>query len=66
MAWLAVDITGEESIFSGKPYYDVYTHRYGSSRYVRIKLPRGTIAKILGRELKWSDDPVEIKDKLWK
>ena len=68
MAWLAVDKDGEESIFDGEPkrhekygvweYYESY-----ESEYINflIELPKGTIQKMIGRELTWSDNPVELK-----
>lgn len=61
MAWLAKDIEERELIFDKHPYRsegyrcnpDV---RYGNT----IELPKGSIKKLIGRELSWSDDPVEI------
>lgn len=26
-----------------------------------VELPKGTIKKLIGRELKWEDEPVELK-----
>ena len=28
----------------------------------KITLPKGTIKKLIGRELSWSDEPVELKE----
>lgn len=27
-----------------------------------VELPRGTIKKLIGRKLKWEDEPVELKE----
>lgn len=27
-----------------------------------VKLPKGTISKLIGRELRWEDEPVELKE----
>lgn len=61
MAWVAIDSNNNELIFSDKPirYKMGFTggHWEGSS----IIIPKGTIEKIIGRELTWSDEPIEIK-----
>lgn len=72
MAWLAVQIQHynmepreEEVMFSHKPERlaptgsecKLWVRSYGDS----IILPKGSIKKLIGRELKWEDDPVEIK-----
>lgn len=64
MAWLAVDERGEETIFQFHPrkqealgiYIPLYTYS------VYLPLPKGTIKKIIGYDLTWKDEPVEIKD----
>lgn len=74
MAWLAVDKCGSERIFSVKPIRSKSnfllpsrseTNEYGSLEYhvigSYIILPKGTIRKILGYELTWDNDPVEIR-----
>ena len=60
MAWVAVDKDGDENIYDVKPirekeFWDV-TDRDDSS----IKLPKGSIAKLIGHELAWGDEPVEL------
>ncbi len=64
MAWLAVDEDGTEMIFSGKPhrdnYYPFWVYNYYVDREcVSIGLPSGSIAKLIGRELTWEDEPFE-------
>ncbi|WP_296864495.1 hypothetical protein [uncultured Methanobrevibacter sp.] len=68
MAYLCVDKNGDEKIFDSCPtrdgfgdedtfwmifdYYD--TPDYG------INLPKGSIQRLIGRELTWKDEPVNI------
>lgn len=69
MAYLAVDKRGYEIIFLEKPerngdlwFDDVeieIEHEYGSYSS-DIYLPKGSIKKLIGRELAWDDEPVEI------
>lgn len=73
MAWLVCGIYGEEFIFDCKPHRaSVYAsndekieywegYREGSFEDKSIELPEGSIEKLLGRDLTWNDEPVEIK-----
>ena len=60
MAYLCVDKDGTELKFSKKPC------RYRGIEWVQIpdgeELPDGTIEKLIGRPLTWSDEPYELKD----
>ncbi len=62
MAWLAVDKDNSEYIYNLKPFRknDGFEHddSYYESWYIR--LPKGSIKKLIGRELIWDDEPVEI------
>lgn len=69
MAWVAVHKNGKEGIFSHKPtreekldlWYD--EEEYGGVFYdTEISLPKGTIKKLIGRELTWEDECVELKE----
>lgn len=69
MAWVAVHKNGEESIFSHKPtkgrelnfWYDEVED--GGVIYdTEISLPKGSIKKLIGRDLDWSNEPVELKE----
>lgn len=69
MAWVAVHKNGEEGIFSHKPtrgkeldfWYDKMED--GGVFYdTEIPLPKGSIKKLIGRELSWEDEPVELKE----
>lgn len=66
MAWVAVHKYGEESIFKCNPKRtDMFwtdEHWVGIQYYNSdIALPKGTIKKLIGRELTWEDNPVELK-----
>ena len=77
MAWLAVHSNGEECIFTNKPYrvdpikslYKLWEPKIWSDRDVskygnedtEISIPKGTIKKLIGRDLKWEDEPIELK-----
>ena len=66
MAYLCVDKDGTELIFKEKPYRDNYGSFWSYCYYVprdnfAIELPHGSIAKLIGRELTWEDEPVELK-----
>ena len=59
MAWLAADENREEWIYSEKPQKNVFY--YCSVHGKDIQLPEGSIKKLIGRELTFDDEPVEIK-----
>ena len=61
MAWVCVNSFGIELIFETEPHKDVYSWRddYGSCRY--IEMSQGSIKKLIGKELSWDDEPVELK-----
>lgn len=67
MAWLCTFGNGEEYICEEKPirgksiYSPKYNYWYVDS-YHRVKLPKGFIKKIIGRELTWNDETVELKE----
>lgn len=63
MAWVAVDYWGNECIYQEKPFkegliYTTYSRDYSSI----IELPKGSIKKLIGRNLDWNDEPVELKE----
>ena len=70
MAWVAVDKSGVEGIYDNKPerndnmWDDIAYSVYGGINYdvnIGIILPKGTIKKLIGRDLTWEDNPVELK-----
>lgn len=69
MAWLAVDKDGLECLYLEKPerltHYNVFNPReidfeIWASNKSNLKLEKGTIKKLTGREISWKDEPIEI------
>ena len=60
MAYLACDKDGAEGIFDALPKRDKDEWTIDMCDYC-IELPTGSIAKLIGRELTWEDEPVELK-----
>lgn len=65
MAWLAVDDDNKEYVYDKKPvrakdskgcYWDVLNDCW------YIELPKGSIKKLIGRDLTWEDEAVELKE----
>lgn len=66
MAYLAVDKDGIEAIYNVKPFRGInrikpitemwYLPSIGSTR---ITLPKGSIKKLIGKDLTWEDEPVK-------
>lgn len=71
MAWLAVNKNGTELITPGKPVRGWCGHwEYSEEVYIEseqgnvsfeIELPKGSVYKLLGKELTWDDEPVELQ-----
>lgn len=63
MAYVAVDYSGE-FISSKHPFRDMFNIGYYGfiSDSDVVRLPNGTIRKLIGRELSWEDEPVELKE----
>ena len=66
MAWVAVHKNGEEGIYLFKPnrfnsyWYDECVKENGTEYDSEIPLPKGSIKKLIGRDLTWEDNPVEL------
>ncbi len=65
MAWLSVDLEGNEFISSIKPEkiygriaININKHPFRELIYIS----KGSIKKLIGRELSWDDSPVELKE----
>lgn len=69
--WLAVDKDGTECIYAvkkpirGKDQWgpDSWDYRSDYAFYDFVEIPKGSIKKLIGRELSWIDAPVELKEK---
>mgnify|MGYP004499982367 FL=1 len=69
-AWLAVDKNGTECIYAdkkplrGKDKWgpDSWDYRYDDAFYDFVEIPKGSIKKLIGRELTSEDEPVELKE----
>ena len=64
-AWLAVDYDGFEYIFASKPIRckesKCWQVNYDRRLFDVVCLQKGSIKKLIGRELSFSDKPVELK-----
>ena len=64
MAWVAVDSYNKEVIFLRKPVrvYGFWIDANEDSEDTQITFPKGSIKKLIGRELSWNDEPVELRN----
>lgn len=61
MAWVAVDKDSKEFIYDNKP--DRGNECFDPHRLLYcFALPKGSIKKLIGRDLDWEDNPVELKE----
>jgi len=60
MAWLAIDKEGNEVIYDFDPERAICPANC-PTKYNFIKLPVGSIKKLIGRDLKQREMPVELK-----
>ena len=58
MAWEAVDKDGEEWIYRIQPFRGETRFKTNSEC---VKLSKDSIKKLIGRELTWDDEPIELK-----
>lgn len=65
MVWVVKNEDGSETIYVVKPYK--YLGKWVSRKdgwhreYQHFNIPKGSIKKLIGRELTWNDEPVELK-----
>ena len=75
MAWVCVGYSGKELVFVNKPhrrisknefFFDengIYKHEQVDDKYCsHINLPRGSIKRLIGKDLSWDNEPVELKN----
>lgn len=62
MAWVAVDKDGRECIYQFRPKIrnnqSIPLYEYS----IWMTLPKGSIKKLIGRDLTWNDEPVKLKE----
>ena len=58
MAWLAVDYNGTEWIYRIQPFRRETRFKINSEC---VKLPKDSIVKLIGKELSWEDESIELK-----
>ena len=59
MAWVSVNKLGGEIIHSYKPVREKNSIWISDNLF---RLPKGSIKKLIGKELTWNDEPVELED----
>ena len=69
MAYVAVDKDGLECIYLYKPGRSNYNNWTDRNNEIRredsgIDMPKGSIKKLIGRDLTWKDEPVELKEEI--
>ena len=68
MAFVAVNKDGSENIFTNKPDRSVaYWHDFISPNRTTlfnrmVILPKGSIKKLIGKDLTWNDERVKLKE----
>ena len=64
MAWVAVTKQEREFISMCKPTRVVNEDNYygWKDTFTELSLPHGSIKKLIGRELSFADEPVELKE----
>jgi hypothetical protein len=60
MAWVCVDKQNNEVISESEFYWDSDLHDWFTESYDMI-LPKGSIKKLIGRELQFEDEPVKLE-----
>jgi hypothetical protein len=58
MAYLAVDKNGSEYIYSELPKKNETNYH---SKYGYVELPKGTIKKIIGKEMTFDNEPYHLE-----
>ena len=62
MAWVCVGYNGEERVYQSKPTrFDDRGWMMNPIYNGSVSLPKGSIKKLIARELSWYDEPVELK-----
>lgn len=67
MAYVACDKDGTEWVYEDKPTRESnsdchFCNNNIWSAFEQIELPKGSIRKLIGKDLTWEDEPVELKE----
>ena len=67
MAYLAVDKDGSEWVWNCRPLRNKYRGRWESlyseyGEYRCVKLPNGSIEKLIGKSMTWADEPYQMEE----
>ena len=57
MSWVAVDKNGDEYIYECRPHRD--RDEWCACDF--LELPKGSIKKLIGRDLTWENHPIELE-----
>lgn len=61
MAWLAVDKDGSEYVYQDKPIRKDKLFDRQEDESELVQLPEGSIKKLIGKELTFDDEPIELE-----
>lgn len=64
MVYLAVDKYGNEFVFESKPRKNKWWWVLDPKDSVVIELPKGSIFKLIGKNLTWDNEPFQLTNKL--
>lgn len=64
MAFVCVNPSGEECIFDEYPTWFLKFWVTSGDEHNCVELPKGTIKKLIGRDMSWKDKPVELKESI--
>lgn len=61
--WAAVEKNGDEFFYSGKPVWNEEDQEWylGNENDKYIQIPKGTIRRLTGMFLQYTDDPIKIQ-----
>ena len=62
MAWVAVDKGGRECIYQFRPKKGNNEFRPVYAYSMWMALPKGSIKKLIGRDITWQDEPIKLKE----
>jgi hypothetical protein len=63
VAWLCVNLNGDENVSENKPFRTgaIGLNSWDNDEQL-VYLPKGSIKRLIGRDLTWEDEPVEFTE----